>query len=315
MVIDIDHLSSSLKFSFTSVDYPPCNKDAIDILPNMSWDMYIEFINRNKIAKAKVTMPNLNGIQRCESLRFLYILPPQDAPREYDFSPLYELPEITHLNCINRSGPNWKYICEIDYSKFKGLKSLSLQANRGAKNYNSISGLKSLSVFSYKGEKSGIEGLFSSTELDTLLMQGCRNTSMNGIEKADRMKCVYLYLNRSLEDISALKSQRDTLTALRIENCPQISDFSVLSELNNLELLALRGSNALRDLSFIKNMPKLKTLILEMNVLDGNLSMCKDLQYVYVDKIRKHYTVKAPDLPRGEYIRGNESIEEWRRLE
>ena len=52
-----------------------------------------------------------------------------------------------------------------------------------------------------------------------------------------------------------------------------------------------------------------------MNVLDGDLTECTKLSYVYVDKIRRHYNVKETDLPKGEYIRGNESIEMWRRLE
>ena len=129
------------------------------------------------------------------------------------------------------------------------------------------------------------------------------------------MKCVYLHNNRSLEDICALYDIKDSITALRIDNCPKIRDFSVLRNLQKLELLELFGTNSIESLSFIRNMPNLKTLILSMNVLDGDLSECTKLSYVYVDRIRRHYNVKEADLPKGEYIRGNESIEMWRRLE
>jgi len=52
-----------------------------------------------------------------------------------------------------------------------------------------------------------------------------------------------------------------------------------------------------------------------VNVLDGDLSLCNDLTYVYSEKNRKHYNIKDDDLPKGIYIRGNEDIEEWRRFE
>jgi hypothetical protein len=52
-----------------------------------------------------------------------------------------------------------------------------------------------------------------------------------------------------------------------------------------------------------------------MNVLDGDLSLCKNLSYVYSEIDRKHYSLKDALLPKGKYIRGNESIEEWRKLE
>ena len=108
---------------------------------------------------------------------------------------------------------------------------------------------------------------------------------------------------------------KKTLKALRIENCPKIEDFSVLGELENLELLELTGSNVLPNLDFIKTMKNLKTFICNMNVLDGDLTPCLNLSYVYVEPIRRHYNLKDADLPKGEYVRGYENIEEWRRLE
>ena len=62
-------------------------------------------------------------------------------------------------------------------------------------------------------------------------------------------------------------------------------------------------------------MKNLKTLIFNMNVLCGDLSPCLDLCYVYSEKNRKHYNLQDEDLPKKKYIRGNEGIDEWRRLE
>ncbi len=129
------------------------------------------------------------------------------------------------------------------------------------------------------------------------------------------MQCLYLHYNRSLKDISALSKVKKTLKALRIENCSKIEDFSVLAELENLELLELSGSNTLPSLSFIKSMKNLKTFVFNMNVEDGDLTPCLNLSYVYSEKNRKNYNLKDKDLPKNAYVRGNEDIEEWRRLE
>ena len=88
-----------------------------------------------------------------------------------------------------------------------------------------------------------------------------------------------------------------------------------MGELENLELLELSGSNELPSLSFLKKMKRLKTFIFSMNVKDGDVTPCLGLSYVYSEKNRKHYNLKDIELPKGHYVRGNETIDEWRRLE
>ena len=156
---------------------------------------------------------------------------------------------------------------------------------------------------------------FTSSILDTLTVIQCNIKTLEGIQKSQKMQCLYLYYNRSLQDITALQKVKKTLRALRVENCPKIDDFSVLGELEDLELLELDGSNELSNLSFLKTMKNLKTFVFNMNVKNGDLSPCLDLSYVYSEKNRKHYNLKDTDLPKGQYVHGNETIEAWRRLE
>ena len=59
----------------------------------------------------------------------------------------------------------------------------------------------------------------------------------------------------------------------------------------------------------------LKTFIFNMNVKDGDLTPCLDLSYACSKKDRKHYNLKDTELPKTQYVRGNETIEKWRRLE
>lgn len=121
--------------------------------------------------------------------------------------------------------------------------------------------------------------------------------------------------NRCLEDIHALEKVKSSLRILRIENCPRIKDFSVLGTLENLERLNLFGSNELPDLSFLKTMKNLKTFGFNINVRDGDLSPCTKLSYVYSERNRKHYNLKDAELPKKQYVGGNENIEVWRRCE
>ena len=89
----------------------------------------------------------------------------------------------------------------------------------------------------------------------------------------------------------------------------------MIGKLENLESLVLIGSNVISNLSFLTKMKKLKTFIFTMEIADGDLTPCLDLQYACCAKGRKYYNLKDDKLPKGEYVRGNENIEMWRRFE
>lgn len=296
--------------------YPFNQKNAIKVSEKQhTAESYIEHINKHKLEQAEIVMPNLNILDYCPTLKYLKICPSNNADKDYDFLQLYKMPEIRKLNCKNVYGSRYQFLGEIDYAQIVGLEDLSLSVNKGTINYNKIADLKSLSIGGFKGEKGDLTDLFCSRILDTLELRECKEYSLDGLEISERLQCLYISYNKFLKDISSLGRVKDTLTALRIQNCPRIEDFSVLNELENLELLEIWGSNSLNDLKFLKNMKNLKTFIFNVNILDGDLSPCLDLLYVYCDKSKKHYNLKDKDLPKGKYIRGNENIEIWRRLE
>ena len=62
-------------------------------------------------------------------------------------------------------------------------------------------------------------------------------------------------------------------------------------------------------------MEKLKTFIFSMEVLDGDITPCLGLSYVFMMRSKKYYNLKDKELPKGEYVRGNEDIEMWRRMD
>ena len=303
-------------FEFVAIHYPFYKKEAIRIsTSNKTSQQYQKFINDNSIEMAEIIMSDLELLRNCPTLKHLKISPSFDAKADFDFSPLYDAPEIISLNCQNHYGDRNQYISTIHYDKINGLVDLFVNANKGALGFNRIATLKTLRIGGFKGKNNDVSDLFCSRELDTLQLNDCKIQSLKGIDLSSKMQCLYLNYNRSLRNINDLKGVKETLKALRIQNCPKIEDFSVLGELEKLELLELSGNNTLPNLDFLKAMKNLKTFVFNMNVLDGNLTLCLGLSYVYSERNRMHYNLKDAELPKGKYVRGNEDIEEWRRLE
>ncbi len=311
-------------FAFTTITYPHNVYDAVVVkYPNNapcfsfklnyphSLEEQVEFINKYKIEKAVIISNNIDFITMCPTLKHLRIIPAEDSGNGFDYSPLYNMSQIKSVHCPTVYGFREEFHTSVDCSKIKGLEDIHI-GKSGYENFNKVETLKSLGLTHYN--RADLSEAFNSKVLDTLAIFCSKIKTLEGIQNSKRMQCLYLYYNRSLQDISSLGMVRKTLRALCIENCPKINDFSVLGELENLEFLMLLGSNELPSLSFLKTMKNLKTFIFSMNVKDGDLSACLDLSYVYSEKNRRHYNFKDAELPKGQYVRGNETIELWRRL-
>ena len=255
-------------FSFTTITHPGNVYDAIVIKypqdapcfsPKIKGSSHslkeqIEYINRYRVEKALIVAENIDFITMCPTLKHLRIIPADSSANKFDYSPLYKMPQIKSLQCSTVYGFREEFSTCIDCAKINGLEDIHI-ANSGYENFNTVETLKGLSLSNY--EKRDISEVFSSSILDTLSIFQSKIITLEGIQKSQKMQCLYLYYNRSLQDISALKKVKRTLRALRIENCPKINDFSVLGELENLELLQLSGSNTLPSLDFLKTMKNL----------------------------------------------------------
>ncbi len=306
-------------FEWIPLLYPFNNPKAIRITQQHIHDLHgltkcQEYIEEHAITQAEINTDNIVFLPKLWQLNHMRIIPLLDNCKEYDFSPLYQMPLVQSLvadnQCILKPGKTFP----IDYSQIHGLRDLFVRVNKDTKNYQKLTTLQSLRVTGFCNKDRDITNLFTSRELDTLQMMQCGIKCLRGIDASPKIQCVYLSNNRALENISDLSKTSKTLKALRITNCPKIQDFSVLGELTNLELLELTGSNTLPSIDFLTNIPSLKTFVFNMNIEDGDLSPCTRLTYVYTPN-RKHYNIRSEDLPKGYYYKGNENIDEWRRLE
>lgn len=275
--------------------------DAVVVSPvflrsRRSLEEHIEYIRKNNVKKAIVVAENIQFLTQCPSLEYLMVLPAITA-NEFDYSPIYEMPNIKWLQCETMYGVNEEKVSTIDYSHFQGLKRLGVSGGKGHLNVHSAGDILSLFFDSGFPNDKTLLGFIPGAVLKNFSVNLSPIQSLEGIEVASQLRRLELTYNRRLADISALCHLRETLRYLEIDTCGKIRDFSVLKELHNLEFLILKGSNILPDLSFLKKMPKLKTFHLTMNVEDGDLSLCQQLPYARI-KNRKHYSLKDNELPK-----------------
>ena len=277
-----------------------------------SLEEHINLINTYQLESAVIIAEDLNFLKQCPSLKHINVIPAESVDFNFDFTPIYEHPEIRSIFCSTFFGKFFQNRSEIDYSQIHGLVDLRVTSSSHL-NFHQVQTLKSLEVVDIPAKN--LRELFCSQSLDTLQITASKIQTLDGIGLSSAMQCLYLNYNRSLQDISALCEVKSSLRSLRIENCSKITDFSVLRELKNLEHLKLTGRNKLSDLSFVRDLPNLKTFIFDVEVLDGDLTPCLGLSYVHCSKMKKYYNVKPKDLPKGQYYRGNDNIAIWRRVQ
>lgn len=309
---------------FVPVTYPFNRPDGI-LINNLELQRLIDYINERNTQKAFIQgMSDFEFLRQCPSLEYLSIelqLPfreygelqvrGKNLIKKYNLDCLYDLPGLKSISIYNNEMPDIKPELQLDLERLTELQKYSGEYAFISNTDNPS--LKCLALNGYK--ERNLNKLVGLKNLETIDLTSSKLGSLDGCEALSRLQCLYLYYNRALKDIHALDAVRNSLKALRIVNCPKIEDFSVLGELENLELLHLYGKNVLPSLDFIKKMKNLKTFIFYMPVLDGDLSPCLNLSYVHSGIDRRHYNIKDKDLPKNHYVWGNEDLEEWIRLE
>ena len=168
-------------------------------------------------------------------------------------------------------------------------------------------------ISSYKAND--LKDAIGSSSLDTLSLLLCKVRSLDGIQASNALQVVKLANCYQLENIDRLYDSRDTLKGLMIDSCKRIKDYSVLAELKNLTRLSIFGSGHIPTLSFIEQLPNLKTLTLDVDVDDGDLSYCDRLEHVSFYPNRRHFNRKNEDFPKKKrpyLIMGDEGVDAWR---
>ena len=271
-------------------------------------DDHIQLVNENHLDRAIIVADDLEFITQCPGLKHLIIYPAAFAGPNFDYSPLYRMQSLASLCCYTEYGhpiPDFRPIhrTTLDYAQISGLSALTLDCGKsGHLHYNRLDSLKELIVSHFKSNS--LTDLFCSPQLEVLKMTKCSVNCLDGIGQSKKLQTLWLDYDRTLTDVSELTSVKDTLREFVIQNCPKLTDFSCLAELGELEYLTLSGSNTLPDLTFLRNLKKLKFFTFSMTVADGDLMPCLAIPYARCDKGKKHYNLKDKDLPKNLLPRG-----------
>ena len=274
--------------------------------PGRTLEEHIALINTMKLEKATIIAEDLDFLPRCPSLKKISILHANGIDHEMDFSPLYELPQV---ESIDIAAPNMGLskgpAIRIDFTNLPGLRSVSVCSN-DVYNYHLVPTLEKLWHSNDKRHRD-LTNISCSPHLKQLELLSCAAKTLDGIGQFP-LQAVSLSHLRGLEDISALSGCAGTLRSLNIDHCGKVKDLSCLHNLHELECLHLNGGQTIHDLSFLRNMPKLRIFTFSMTVEDGDLTPCLDVPYVYCSKIKRHYNLKDKDLPRDKNAYGFELI-------
>lgn len=298
-------------FVFSSISEPVNVLDAIVIRnPNNStaWsprfsfsekslEEHIAAINCYSLERAIIIGEDIGFISQCPTLKYLRIIPADTASADFDYSPLYTLPELRYLHCDTDYGGNSQHLhAEIDYKGFATLKHLQADG-AGHKGYAELGELETLWINNDK-KRLNLEDFTSDSSLSKLWLMSCGLETLHGVESLKKLQNFCVCACKKLESIGDLEATAVSLQRLSIENCPRITDFSVLYSLYNLTHLSLEGSNKLPSLDFLKSMPKLQMFIFSMAVESGDISPCLDVPYVDMLKGHKEYNLKNRELPK-----------------
>ena len=258
---------------------------------------HIQYIQENQVEKVYIVAEDISFLRQCPSIGSVIIIPPYSSAK-FDYSPLYDMPNLRELNCQTIYGPKDELKAELDYRRFPCLETVYAIGAKGHRNLESVNGLRSLYLGQGRPSTRSLMD-FDLSNLEVLDLCQSPLRSLSGVERAVSLRKLRLSYCRVLEVVTALASVGDSLTSLEIESCGKIKDFSWLYALHNLESLALFGNNSIPNLDFLSNMKKLQSFRFTFNVADGNLDLCRNIPYVYC-KNRKHYNLKDEDLPKEE---------------
>lgn len=133
--------------------------------------------------------------------------------------------------------------------------------------------------------------------------------TLDGIEEIPGLTSLVLSNQRTLRDIRALATASG-LESLRLENCNAMA-ISQLPKLPNLRYLGLAGKQTVDNLTILKRFSRLERVLLDINILDGDLEPLKTYQHSVVLTDRAHYSAKNSDLPKSREKFHSEDIPNW----
>jgi len=197
-----------------------------------------------------------------------------------DLSGIYD---ITKLKVLSINETTTKAEFRID--ELKNLEELYGELPKNTFGINKLKRLKKVELWGYKPKSRNLNEFKNMKSLNVISLTQSRIDTLEGIEGIENLRSLGLYYLRTLKDITSLQDVTASITELFFENCKSVVDFSPIQNLKELEKLKILSCGDILSLSFVPKLNKLKSLVFsETNVLDGNLTVCEGIEYVYYTK-------------------------------
>lgn len=255
---------------------------------NILIDTTIKFINQNNIENLYINSVlgyNLSDIKAFSDVKGIKKV--LIVAYSINLEGIEKFNNLEYLHC------SCDITTTIDLSVFKKLKELSLTWSPKIQNIETLETLEHLSLRKFNGNIKIIQKLVGLKRL--LLFEAYSFENLDFIKRLLKLNFFLIDRGRKLNDISGLISISSTLEELQISKCKKIDYKNTLHELISLKKLMISESANLPNLSFISRLKKLNFFsFVDTKVVDGNLSILKDIEYVgFLNK--RHYTHKNVD--------------------
>ena len=198
---------------------------------------------------------------------------------------------LINLETLIFSGKNMS----IDFSKFGSLRELIADWSPHFINMDMCLNMTYLSLYNYNPKSKDCSSI-PNLPLKKLKITQSPIKTLSGLEKFRLLEKIEITLCSKLEELCCLDNTKEKLISLRFSNCKRIKNHKYAAQLESLQELAFIRSGAIQSIKFIKELKVLKSLIfMDSDVLDGDVSPCLGLEYVYFTN-KRHFSHTVAEI-------------------
>jgi hypothetical protein len=170
----------------------------------------------------------------------------------------------------------------VDFSLFVNLNKLEFFYNSSCENLFKLTNLEYLHIYNFNSVD--LQELSKMEKLRNLILWDAKKLiSLDGLSKVNDLQIIDMVRANNLVDITVFN--RLSLLKVKFFQCKMLSDISVISELNKLEVLTLLNCKNLKDYNQITPNNSLKALIVsEIPTLEFVVKL-KSLERIGFDNV------------------------------
>ncbi|NRB53918.1 MAG: hypothetical protein HRU41_40085 [Saprospiraceae bacterium] len=206
---------------------------------------------------------------------------------------LYSLKHLTELGLLT-TGPR------VDLSQISSLEEVSFHWDKNrVVGIADLPKLQKLSIDSFNPKGKSFQDLPANDNLVRLKLFRGNQRTFSQFPLYPKLESLETDCYGKLEELKGVEKLGASLKRLRMEHSRKITDHQVLQHLPQLETLMLWNCGTMEDLSFLKQLRKLKIFNFgKSNVQDGNLSSALShpaLESIWFNN-KKHYSHTEAEL-------------------